>query len=291
MGEPTVLFVASIQHPSLGALFDHLVRRGRRRCAYMALEALPGRPSWSMLLGADGWDDGALAVRDGEPVRFEDLVSVCMDGYYVQTDHLELEPRDREYVAIETWAALVALFDRLSRRCLVANHLVRRDVLNSRLGELSWLASHGLAVPRALVTSDRDDFERFRAELGGRVLYRPVAGRELPMRAVGEEDLGRLESLPLCPVHFEEMPEGEPTTCLLIGEEITVLPTPEGVPPDLVEHARAACRDLGLKLGEVTLRRSPRGWLATGLRAFLSRDVLENPPVLERVSQYLEAGA
>ncbi|GMU57649.1 MAG: hypothetical protein AMXMBFR33_67950 [Candidatus Xenobia bacterium] len=290
MSTPTILFFGSTSHPSLGPLYNHLKGRDRRRVVFLPLETFPSGLEFYLELGP-GFEDGLFIIPEEQPVALDDLVSVCLDGYYIAPEQGEtLSPEDREYLQVESWATLIALFHRLSRRCLVANHVLWREHLNSRLSVLAYFQARGLPVPRVLVTSQPEAAQVFFDEQAGQVIYRPVGGRQQPFRAMEAADLERLHELKGAPIHFEESPRGLPAVAVVVGSSAVVLPREAPVPVELVHRAMAACHELGLFLAEVVLREEERGWLVTDLRTFPGFDTLQDAQVAEAVSNFLEEG-
>lgn len=288
MGQPTCLLWGTPTHPSLALLHQALQARPGLRVVFLAQERYP-RDVGLYLPAGEGAEPPLILVPDEEPIACQDLVSVCLDGFYIAQEGLkEFTPADVTYLQTESWAALIALFHRLSQHCVVANHVTARDLVSSRLSELGLLSRCGLPVPRVTVTSDPEAFRRFYEELGGRVLARPVAGMDPAMREVVADELETADKLLFSPVHFEEAPEGPVGRLVVVGEQ--VIPVPEELSPPAHFQAAVleACRRLRhCHLAEALVRESPRGWLATGFRAFISADTLSLPQVLEPVVELL----
>lgn len=286
MGQPTCLLYGTPAHPSLALLHQALQARAGFRVVFLAQERYP-RDVGLYLPAGEGAEPPLLLLPDQEPIACQDLVSVCLDGFYIAQEGLkEFTPEDVTYLQTESWAALIALFHRLSQHCLVANHITQRDLISSRLSELGLLSRCGLPVPRATVTSDPEAFRRFYDELGGKVLARPVAGMDPAMREVVAEELETADKLLFSPVHFEEVPEGPVCRLVVVGEQVRTVPE-EASPPDAFREAvLEVCRRLRrCHLAEALVRESPRGWLATGFRTFISAETL--PAVLEPVVELL----
>ncbi|HXE72963.1 MAG TPA: hypothetical protein VNO81_09910 [Candidatus Nitrosotenuis sp.] len=285
MGEPAILLYGSLANPSLHLLHRALLERGRRRVVFLEQESFPGAVGLYLPLGGGG----TLLPRGAEPLDLDDVISVALDGYYVHPDQTAgLPPGDAEYAQAEMWATLIALFGQLSTRALVANHVTRRDYLGSRWGELCLLASHGLPVPRAVVTSSPREARRFWEELSGAVVYKPVSLPVAAFKALEEPDLARLDRLSLAPVHFEEAPRGSVCRLVLVGG--AALPVGGEPPADMVERLRRVAGLLDLHLAEGLFRQSGGGWVCSGLRRFPSPEVLEEPAVLEAACALLEEG-
>ncbi len=290
MGEPTVLFFGASDHATLSTLFHHLQERGNRRVVYLPQEQFPHQPTFELQVGP-GWEHCLIHPPDEAPVEMADLVSVVLDRYAIHPPDLEtFTPDDQEYIQVESWATLIALFGALSRHCLVANHVLLREHLVSRMAELCYLAGHGLAVPRTVVTSVPDHVLHFVDDCGGKAIYRPVSGMGLPFRPWTPEDAGRVQELKLCPMHFEEAPEGEEAAVGVVGEDVFVKPDETDVPAQILAGLVKACRGLDLWLAEAGLRKTSRGWIVTGLRGFPSSDWLGDAEFAETVSTFLEGG-
>ena len=287
-GTATVLVFGLGSHPVLGALYQQLVARGRRRVLFVPLESYPSSLDFSLFQGEDG-QSGSITIDGEPPVAFADIVSVCLDGYFITAGGEGLSEEDQQYRQAESWAALVALFKSLSRRCLVANHVVERDHFHSRLSELYLLHSHGLRVPRTLVTSNAAQARAF-AEQVGAVMYRPVMGRDLPFRQLQPEDFARLDEIRLSPVHFEEAALGAPAGCILVGDNVYVNPRDAHLPDELLEGFRRVARELGLHLAELRLRYVGEGWLVTALHPFLTLEGLQDQEAFLAAAELLETG-
>ena len=289
VGTPTVVVFGLGSHPVLGEIYQQLQSRGRRRVVFVPLESYPTGTTFS-LHQAGGSQHGEFRLDGEEPVAFGDIVSVCLDGYYIVAGGEELSQEDQQYRQAESWAALVALFHCLSERCLVANHVVDRDHFHSRLSELYLLHSYALPVPRTLVTSDAASARRFIQEVGT-VIYRPVMGKDLPFQPIQPQDLERLDEVSLAPVHFEEHSEGELAGCLRVGSQTFVSPREAEVPAEIQAGFAELCEDLGLQLAEMRMRKSADGaWQATSLHPFLTLEGLSDGEVFQAALQLLEMG-
>lgn len=288
MAEPTVLVFGAVHHPVLTLLYHFLQERGRRRVVYLSNEAYPFRPSFYFQLSGDG-QSGRILLEDGQKVDWDDVVSTALDGYWVQPPGLEVyAPNDQEYLQAEAWAALIALFDGLARRGPVANHVLNRDVVGSRLAMLSYLAGHDLPVPPVCVTSDPDLALYFLASQPEGTVFRPVTGRNVPFQDWNEAVHVRLERLPLCPVHLEGKREGVPVQVMRVGERW--LTSSEVPPTELLERLDSAADGLGLHLAEAQLRRAGEEWVVMDLVPFITPAVFANPDTAELVANFFEEG-
>lgn len=287
-------------HPTLSLLFHYLRERDRRRVVFLPNELYPNRPAFHLeLLQGEGngviyplreTEEGDQLLED-EPVRLEDIVSVCLDGFHVNPPNLDtFQPDDQQYIQAEGWAALIALFGSLSRYSLVANHILRRDSFASRYGELSMLSRYGLTVPEFLITSDGGRARKFLQDFEGRVAYRPIAGRDQPFLSWNNDDPSRLERLSLCPVHFEELPEGQFARLSICGQRIHRYPEDLKLPEGISQKVLQICHDHHLHLAEVSLRVFDDEVVVSGLRPFLSSDAFASQALAEDVASLLEEG-
>ena len=286
---PTVVVFGTGSHPVLGAIYEQLQVRARRRVIFAPLESFPSGIQFS-LHQADGDCTGSLRIEGDSPVAFENIISVCLDGYAILAGGEGLSEEDQQYRQTESWAALVAFFHNLSRHSLVANHIVKRDHFHSRLSELSLLHSYGLPVARLLVTSDARQARAFIEEVGS-VLYRSVMGRDIPFRQLQPQDVARLEEVGLAPVHFEEAPSGAVVGCTLVGSRLLISPRDADIPRDIQTKFRELCAELGLHLAELRVHyTSQRGWTVVGLHPFLSQEGIQDPEVMTATLEMLETG-
>jgi hypothetical protein len=288
MTEKTVLFYGSNDHPVLEPLYQAMRARGLRRMVFVSQERFPREIG--IRLGARRDDPaGVITLPHGEEVDLDEICGVCLDGYYVDAARFsDLEPADAVYAQTETWALLIALFGRLSRRpdCVVANHVTRRERIASRAARLAELSRAGLRVPATLVTSDPDAARAFCAGHGSRTLFKRASLPLAEFKRVGEDELERLDAVRLAPVHFEEEPVGDLSQCVVVGERVF-----GGPDPAVGEACRAVCRALDLELAEVSLRSSGDGGVvATGLLPHLSPHTLHDGEILEAVCGLLEGG-
>lgn len=286
MSEPTILLYGSGDNAALGLLYQALTARGRRRSLFLLQENFPFGVGMYLKVGKGL--HGALLLGP-EEVALTDLCSVAVDGFVISPAGLnEFSPGDAQYLQTESWAALISLFHQLSRHCLVANHVTRRDYLISRWAELNLLAECGLEVPRTLITSRPQAARDFYESLGGRVVCKSVAGPAPVFREVGAQDLEKLHRLTLCPVHYEELPQGWACRVVVVGGIPYQLPEGESPPAQILEGIALVCNFLSLHLAEFSLRQLGDRWLVTGLRPFLSPEALSQPHILEAACQLLE---
>lgn len=289
-GQPTVIIFGLGSHPVLGGLYDQLVRRGRRRVVYLSLESFPQDVRFTFhQMGGDV--EGHIGLEGDEPVDFEDLVSIAVDGYYIVSEVEGLSAEDLEYRNTEAWAALRAMFGCLSNRCLVVNHLTEREHFDSRLAELSLLHSHGLPVPKVLVTNSPEEVKSFVGEVGN-VLYRPVGGIEVAFRKLEKADLERLEELRLAPVHFEAEPVGRLAGVAKVGQRLFLNPREVELPAKITESFTTLCEEQGLHFAELRLCQPSEGagWLALGMTPFLTEQGMSDPEAMDAALRVLEFG-
>ena len=288
MNQPAIVLFGTVEHPTLTLLYHYLKERGRRRVVYLSNEAFPGEPGFGHELSQD-FEGGRFLFADQPPVDFDNVVSVGLDGFFVRPPDLEVySERDQEYIQTESWAALIAIFAALSRKCPVANHILRRDDFNSRIAMLGYLHSHGVPIPEVCVSSDPEEARRFINSHDGRIWHRPVAVRELPFSELSSEDAGRLERLPLCPVHFEQRLESRLVNVVRVGPNILTEPADIEVPESLLVALQGACEGLDLHLAEISLREGKDGWVCTSLYPFLRPPLLSNPEVAEVIAEFFE---
>ena len=97
--DSTILLFGTVHHPVLTVLYHFLQERGRRRVVYLANEAFPNQPAFFyQFLNRDG-QNGRIILEDGTNVDWDEVVSVGLDGFYVQPEGIENYPEgDREYL-------------------------------------------------------------------------------------------------------------------------------------------------------------------------------------------------
>ena len=278
----------TVHHPVLTLLYHYLLERGRRRVVYIANESFPLQPGFFYQLSQDR-QNGRILLEDGAQVDWSEVVSTALDGYFVQPPGLEVySPNDQEYLQAESWAALIALFASLARRGPVANHILNRDVVGSRLATLSYLSGHGLPIPPVCVTSDADRARHFLSGQALGVVYRPLTGRNLPFQDWDPQVHDRLDRLALCPVHLEGKVQGVPVEVMRVGERW--LTTSEVPPDEILERLDGAAEELGLHLAEAHLRRQGDQWVCMDLLPFLTPAVFANPDTADLVARFFEEG-
>ena len=281
-----ILIFGSAHHPGLQLVHQALLAR-EANVLFLLQEGFTGHTQLSLTN-----DSGSLLLEGMDPLDLSEVTSVCMDGFYVPPGYnLEgLDQEDVEYLQTETWATLVGLFGFLSKTALMANFFLERDHFSTRWGTLRFLASHGLAVPRALVTSDREALAEFRGRVGD-LVFKPVSDPTSAMLAWTEETEKRLENLSLAPVHFEEAPSGDVVQLSLIGDQHFVIPAEAQPPAELVEKLHVMARSAGLTVCDVSLRCSPEGkWIVSGLRPFVSENSLFLEKPLDAMADLLQKG-
>ena len=289
MNEPTIVFYGTPGHPVLEPFYQHVRERGRRRVAFATQGKFPRETGLCLGAGASA-PSGWLQLPYEDPIDLDDICGVCLDGYYVDPEALsDLDEADAAYAQTEIWATLIALFARLARRpgCVVANHVTRREWVASRAAQQAFLSACGLRVPRTLITSDPAAARDFHETCGGRTLYKPVTTPFAEFKAMGADDLDRLDELTLAPAHFEEPVDGEIAQCVVVGGQAFTLGA--SLPESSKRHALEACQRLELTMGEVVFRLGDTP-IATTLRTHLSLEALQYAEVLEAATTLLEEG-
>jgi len=286
--DPTVLLFGTVHHPVLTLLYHYLQERARRRVVYVANEAFPLRPSFYFQISRDG-QNGRLILEDGQRVDWDDVVSTALDGFFVQPPGLDVYgPHDQEYLQAESWAALIAMFSGLAQRGPVANHILNREAVSSRVATLSFLANHGLSVPPVCVTSDPGRAADFLEKQEKGAVYRPLTGRHLPFQDWKPELAERLERMSLCPVHLEGKLEGDPVQVMRLGSRW--LTTSDEPPPEVLQKLDRAAEDLGLHLAEAQLCRQGDNWTCMDLLSFITPALFANPETAEQLALFFEEG-
>lgn len=283
MATPTILLFGTVHHPVLTVLYHYLQERGKRRVVFLANEAFPRQPAFFYQLSKDG-QNGRLILEDETTIDWDEIVSVGLDGYFVAPEGLDaFNPTDQEYLQTESWAALIALFEGLAARAPVANHVMFRDALASRVATLAYLSANGLPVPDVCVTSDPDRASEFVDKVGS-VVYRPLSGRETPFQVLENPD--RLDRLPLCPVHFEAVVEGETTQVVRIGERW--MATGQDPPEAMFEAMQRATDGLNLHLAELSLRKRGEEWFCMDVKPFVGPGIFANEDTADILARFFE---
>lgn len=278
----------TVHHPVMSTLYHYLLERGRRRIVFLPNEVFPGQPGFYQQLSGDG-QNGRFLLNDGSRVDWEDVVSTALDGYYVQPEGLDnYAPVDQEYLQTESWAALIALFEALGQRALVANHPLKRDTFHSRLATLAHLAQHGLPVPPVCVTSSPERTLAFAEAHPQGVLYRPILGKDLPFQPWDGPAQERLQRVQICPVHFEALVEGPASQVIRVGDEWMTQGSP--VPESLLDRLQAAMDDLHLHLAEATFFQAQSGWTCMDLKPFVGPGLFATPESADLLATFFEEG-
>lgn len=290
VGRPSVLLVGYGGHPVLGELYQQLCARNRRRVLFLPLESFPQDVRFS-LHQVEGDVEGRICLEGDEPLDFDDLVSVCLDGIHIISTAEGLSEDDLAYRSTESWAALKGLFECLSSICLVANNVRFSEHFDSRLGELQLLDAYQIPVPAILVTSDPHRAREF-CQHNDDVIYRPVNGRHMPFRSFEDDDIERLDEISLSPVHFEVVPKGQVAGCVLVGDTFFLNPRELELPEALLDNFRRLCNEMGLRFAELRLcqQAADAPWTALGMSPFLTEQGLLDPEALEAALNLLEMG-
>lgn len=298
MGRPTLLFFGSPENSALSLLYQHLVGDETFRVVFWPIELFPTRAGFWM----DCEGSGLLPTVPGEePILSEDLVTVCVDGVYIDDRQLtDFDPESQQYVQTESWAALIAWLYRLSESCLVANLVLERGHLIDRWSELCYLASHDLPVPEVLVSSDPDEARDFIEQAPPPVFYKRLSASSATFLEFDPARSGELDKIVHSPVHFESFPPGDLVRYVVIRKKLYPVGDLEReAPRDILDRLLEASDDLGLVLAEFALRYCPAAavedepesaWMVVGLTPFLTSTALEHPPILKAALQVLRQG-
>jgi len=288
MGQPTIVLFGSVHHPVLTTLYHFLQERARRRVVFLANELVPNEPGFFYQLSQDR-QNGRFLLGDGDPVDWEDVVSTALDGFFVQPESLEnYAPVDQEYLQTESWASLIALFESLAQRGPVANHILKRDTVNSRTATLAHLLCHGLPVPPVCVTSSPERLQTFVEQHPAGVLYRPLNGKDSPFQPWDSEAQARVDRVRLCPVHLEAIVEGAASQVVRVGEDW--ITQGEEVPEEHLDRLQAAMDDLQLHLAEATFYQGAQGWTCMDLKPFVGPGLFARKSHADLLATFFEEG-
>jgi glutathione synthase/RimK-type ligase-like ATP-grasp enzyme len=138
---------------------------------------------------------------------------------------------------------------------------------------------HGFKVPKTLVTTFPEDAARFYAECRGQVIYKSVSDQRSIVSRLSSADLERLDRVRHCPTQFQEYIPGVEIRVHNVGSELfaTEILTdatdyryhlkdgnvrtmrPAELPPEVAAACVRVCRELGIIVAGVDLRRTPDG--------------------------------
>lgn len=151
--------------------------------------------------------------------------------------------------------------------------------------QLDVLRRLGAQVPRTLISNDPERIRAFHAaeqDQHSEVIFKPLLGGAITRR-LDAEVLAKLDHVRAAPVIFQQRISGDDIRVMLVGEEVVsavAIRTPHPhldfredpyyssgqaryetvpLPPEVVDHCRAAARACGLRLAGLDIKRTPQG--------------------------------
>ncbi len=189
------------------------------------------------------------------------------------TTAMGVDPEARRH-ALEVDAALCAWADLTPAP--VVNRPGAMAANNSKPYQLASIATHGLAVPDTLVTTDPDAVRSF-WERHGRVVYKSVSGTRSIVSQLRDEHLDRLADVANAPTQFQQHIPGVDVRVHVAGddyvataimsdaddyryaslEDTEVMMAPCQLPPRIATSCTNMVKAMDLLVAGVDLRRTP----------------------------------
>jgi glutathione synthase/RimK-type ligase-like ATP-grasp enzyme len=200
---PIAMVVRELQE--LGAKYALFNQRSVADCAI----------SWRL---DDGGLSGALTLPD-QTLTLEDVSATYLrlmdDRLLPEVEELAVDDPLRKrarafHDAMMQWAEVAP--------ARVVNRAAPQGSNGSKPYQAQLIAQSGLLVPPTLITSDPDAVLAFRSEHGA-IIYKSISGVRSIVRALGEEDLARLEHIRWCPVQFQALVPGTDIRVHVIGDD------------------------------------------------------------------------
>jgi glutathione synthase/RimK-type ligase-like ATP-grasp enzyme len=172
------------------------------------------------------------------------------------------------------------------------------------------ILKYGFRVPETIITNDPELVLAFQRE-HGTLIYKSISGIRSIVKALDEEDLGRLEDIRWCPVQFQALVPGNDVRVHVVDRE--VFPTEivsdkvdyryasrNGgsaelraieLAPDIAEQCVALTRGLGLAFAGIDLKITPDGEIfcfeVNPCPAFSFYEANTEQPIARAVARYL----
>jgi glutathione synthase/RimK-type ligase-like ATP-grasp enzyme len=128
------------------------------------------------------WSDGQAWKADisssGIDLSFDDIGSVWYRRPPVFRFHPDMNSEARHFADREAQVALGSLVRSLD--CLWVNHPDKAKAAEYQLLQFRLSAEVGFKVPRSIITNDSGSALSFFDQCGGRVVYKPLSGTNLP---------------------------------------------------------------------------------------------------------------
>lgn len=193
---------------------------------------------------------------------------------------------------------------------LVINRPAAAALCASKPAQLRRLRAWGWSVPSTLITTSAEAALAFQQRHGDVIVKAISSTRSRVSRFLGDRD-GRLDLLGWCPTQFQKRIIGVDHRIHVVGEQIFCtrieseaidyrVPEPGSPPPRMVfqslpeplaARCRHTCRQMGLELAGIDLRRTPDGrWVILEVNAMPGFTVFEDEheaPISAAVAELL----
>jgi glutathione synthase/RimK-type ligase-like ATP-grasp enzyme len=173
------------------------------------------------------------------------------------------------------------------------------------------ILKYGFRVPETIITNDPELVLAFQRE-HGTLIYKSISGIRSIVKALDEDDLGRLEDIRWCPVQFQALVPGNDVRVHVVDQE--VFPTEivsdkvdyryasrNGgsatlraieLAPDIAKQCVALTRGLGLAFAGIDLKITPDGEIfcfeVNPCPAFSFYEANTEQPIAHAVARYLD---
>lgn len=160
----------------------------------------------------------------------------------------------------------------------VVNRLEAMGSNSSKPYQAQLIVDHGFLTPETLITNDPELVASF-VEAYGAVIYKSISGVRSIVRALGVDEMTRLDDIRWCPVQFQELVPGNDVRVHTIGHMVFATAVtsdatdyryahrdgretrlePVVLAPAVAESCLALARSLGLAFAGIDLRMTPDG--------------------------------
>jgi RimK-like ATP-grasp domain len=228
--------------------------------------------------------DGSLSLEDGVvggvlELEGEAVPLDALGGIYTREIDYRLLP-ELEDAPPDALVHAHRVHELLDDLCMLTPARVvnraARGASNASKPYQAQLIARRFAIPETLVTTEPEAVVDLIAR-HGRVIYKSVSGTRSIVRELAEEDLGRLDTLGVCPVQFQQRVEGNDVRVHTLADGTLFATVIESAADDwryadgevsmqawtpgdeLAERCLALTADLGLEFAGIDLRVSAEG--------------------------------
>ncbi len=209
-----ILVLAAESDPMGARVASGLEQAGASFC-FLSVHDIPGEVRLSLSCDPQR---NALILADGSRLEAGEITAIFHRvGFSNFQVYEEFSDEEVRYVNAACQMALAPWLNTFAG--LVVNRPVHSGSNASKPYQIGLIAEHGFAVPHTIVTNSPGRAREFYESSPYGVIFKSISYHRSIVQRMGPDDLGRLETLRVCPLQLQGYVEGYDVRVHVVGEQ------------------------------------------------------------------------